>query len=321
MAGTKKFALAAGTVVVVAAVAWFGANYYAKTQVEEKLSAYLVQNDMQDNVTWGSLDASILGNASLHDVKVVRKDDPARFFTIKNVTVHDLDTGTDDKKVDFSFSGLADETGSSPFRAALMEQAAQLGYENLPLLDGRIKGTLNEKQDTTDYNVTFSQPEVGNLNVVLKADKIVELINTVRTREEELQSNPLLLISALSPVTIRQLDIKFDDGGLMPRVVNVQHGVAPVDGKPTPQQKQAFEARLAKSESDCLQQAPTLGIAEPEGVCTAVSRFMKNEAKSLNVTASPTPPLQLMTFVMQTQMGNPQGIIKAVQQLNLKVTN
>jgi len=321
MAGTKKFTLAVGTIAVVAAAAWFGANYYAKTQIEEKLNAYLVENDIQNNVTWGSLDASILGNASLHDVKVVRKDDPAKFFTIKNVTVHDLQTGSDDKKVDFAFSGLADETGNSPFRAALMEKAGQLGYDSLPLLDGRVKGTLNEKQDTSDYDVTLNQPEVGNINLVLKADKIVELVNTVRTREEELKSNPLLLISALSPVTIRQLNVKFDDAGLMPRVVKVQQGVAPVEGKPTAQQKEAFDARLAKSESDCRQQAPTLGIADPESVCTAVSRFMKNEAKSLNVLASPNPPLQLMTFVMQTQMGNPQGIIKAVQQLNLKVTN
>lgn len=320
MAG-KKFSLAVGVVAVIAAGAWFGANYYAKTQVEEKLNAYLVENDMQNNVTWGALDASILGSASLHDVKVVRKDDPAKFLTIKNVKVNDLQTGSDDKKVDFSFSGLADQTGNSPFSAALKEKAGQLGYDSLPLLAGRIKGTLNEKQDTSDYDITLNQPEVGNFNVVLKADKVVELINTVRTREKELQSNPLLLISALSPVTIKQLNIKFDDAGLMPRVVKVQQGVAPVDGNPTAQQKEAFEARLAKSESDCRQQAPTLGIADPEGVCTAVSRFMKNEASTLSVQASPNPPLQLMTFVMQTQMGNPQGILKAVQQLNLKITN
>jgi len=320
MAG-KKFPLAVGVVAVVAAGAWFGANYYAKTQIEKKLNAYLVENDMQNNVTWGALDASILGSASMHDVKVVRKDDPAKFLTIKTIKVNDLQTDSDDKKVDFSFSGLADETGNSPFSAALKEKAGQLGYDSLPLLDGRVRGTLNEKQDTTDYDITLNQPEVGNFNVVLKADKIVGLINTIRTREKELQSNPLLLISALSPVTIKQLNIKFDDAGLMPRVVKVQQGVAPVDGNPTAQQKEAFEARLAKSESDCRQQAPTLGIADPEGVCTAVSRFMKNEAKSLNVQASPNPPLQLMTFVMQTQMGNPQGILKAVQQLNLKITN
>ncbi len=321
MAGSRKFVLTAGTLVVVAAAAWFGANYYVKTQIEEKLNAYLVENNMQNNVTWGSLDATVMGNASLHDVKVVRKDDPAKFFTIKEVTVHDLQTDGDDKKVDFAFSGLADETGSSPFRAALTEQASQLGYDTLPLMDGRIKGSLNEKQDTLDYDATLQQPDVGNFNLVLKADKIARLINTIRTRDEELKSNPLLLISELSPVTVRELNVKFDDAGLMPRVVNVQQGVAPVDGKPTPEQKQAFEARLDKSEADCRQQAPALGVAEPEAVCTAISRFMKNDAKTLVISASPTPPLQLMSFVMQTQMGNPQAIAKAVQQLNLKISN
>lgn len=321
MAGSRKFVLTAGTLVVVAAAAWFGANYYVKTQVEEKLNTYLVENDMQNNVTWGSLDATVLGNASLHDVKVVRKDDPAKFFTIKDVIVHDLQTDSEDKKVDFAFSGLADETGNSPFRAALTEQAGQLGYDTLPLMDGRIKGSLNEKQDTLDYDATLKQPEVGNFNLVLKADKIARLINTIRTRDQELKSNPLLLISELSPVTVRELNVKFDDAGLMPRVVNVQQGVAPVDGKPTPEQKQAFEARLEQSEAECRQQAPGLGVAEPEAVCTAISRFMKNDAKTLVISANPTPPLQIMSFVMQTQMGNPQAIAKAVQQLNLKISN
>lgn len=321
MVGSRKITLSIGTLVVVAAAAWFGANYYAKTQVEKKLNAYLVQNNLQNNVTWGSLDASILGNGSLHDVKIVRKDDPAKFFTIKRVTVNELQTSGDEQKVDLAFSGMADQSGSSPFHALLAEKASQLGYATLPLLDGRIKGVLNEKQDTFDYDFTFNQPEVGNVHFVMKADKIAELINTFRTREEELKSNPLLLISAMSPVTIREMNIKFDDGGLMPRVVKVQQGVAAEDGKPTPEQKQAFEARLSKSENDCRQQAPVVGISDVEGVCMAVSRFMKNEAKSLNISVNPNPPLQLMTFVMQAQMGNPQAIAKAMQQLNLKVSN
>ena len=128
-------------------------------------------------------------------------------------------------------------------------------------------------------------------------------------------------MSALSPVAIRELNIKFDDAGLMPRVVKLQQRVAPVDGKPTAEQLQAYEARMAKSESDCASQALRLGIAGTEEMCASVSRFMKNEAGSLVVSATPTPPVQVMKLVMQMQMGSQQGIAKVFQQLNLKISN
>ncbi len=321
MAGSRKLAYTVGALVVVAAAAWFGGNYYAKTQVEEKLNAYLVENGMQDNVTWGSLDATILGNASLHDVKITRKDDPARFFTIKNLKVHKLQQDAGQQHYDFEFAGLADDSGNSPFLALLKDKAGELGYDKLPLLDGRMKGMQDEKQDAADVDLDLKQPEVGNLKMVMKLSQIAELVKASRTQSEELQSNPLALMGALSSLTIHEMSMTFDDAGLMPRVVKVQQGVAPVDGKPNEQQLQAFEARLAKSESDCLVQAPAQGIANAEDACKSVSRFMKNDAGRLMVSVSPNPPLQLMTFVMQTQMGGQAAIAKAVQQLNLKISN
>ncbi len=321
MAGSRKFIVGAGTLVVVAAAAWFGGNYYVKTQVEDKVRSYLVENNMQDNVSWASLDATILGNAAMHDVKVIRKDDPAKYFTIKEVKVHDLNTDTEDKKVDFSFSGLADETGNSPFLAVLKEHGDELGYEKLPLVDGRVRASLDEKQDALDYDATLQQPELGNFHLDLKADKVVDLINTIRTQEKELSTNPLLLLDKLSPVTFREMNVRFEDAGLMPRVVKVQQGVAAVDGKPTAEQVEAFEARLEKSEADCRQQAPALGVADADSVCNSISKFMKNESKTLSISSTPTPPLQLMSFVMQTQLGGSTAIAKAVKQLNLKITN
>ena len=321
MAGTKKFAIAAGVVVVIAAAAWFGGNHYAKTRVEKQINTYLAQHQMQDKVTWGSLDASILGTASMRDVKIIQKDDASRFFTIRRLQVHELDTGSDSKKVDFEFTGLADQTGASPVKAILAEKAGELGYDTLPLLDGRVKAMLNEKADTSDYDVTFKQQEVGNLEVVLKADRIAAVVDAFRNKGEELKVNPLLLISALNPVILREVKVNFDDGGIMPRIVAVQKGVAPVGGKPTPEQDALFERHMSQAREDCRRQSPAMGIEDAENVCTAVSRFMQNETPNLRVSATPNPPLQLMTFVMQSQMGNPQAIAKAVKQLNLKITN
>lgn len=321
MAGSRKFGVTAGALVVVAAAVWFGGNYYAKIRIEEQLNAYLVENGMQQNVTWRSLDASILGNASLHDVKVVHEDDPARFFTINNLTVHQLQVDNDEQHYDFEFAGVADETGNSPLLSLLADKAGELGYDKLPLLEGRMKGVQDEKQDAGDLDLVLKQPEVGELKAVVKVSQIAELIKASRTQRDELQSNPLALMGALSSLKIHQLSVTFDDGGVMPRVVKVQQGVAPVDGKPTEQQLQAFDARVAQEESNCLKEAPTQGIANAEQVCKSVSRFMKNDAGSLKISITPNPPLQLMSFVMQTQMGNREAIAKAVQQLNVKVSN
>ncbi|MGO1767978.1 hypothetical protein CAP48_14695 [Advenella sp. S44] len=321
MAGSRKFGVTAGALVVVAAAVWFGGNYYAKIRIEEQLNAYLVENGMQQNVTWRSLDASILGNASLHDVKVVHEDDPARFFTINNLTVHQLQVDNDEQHYDFEFAGVADETGNSPLLSLLADKAGELGYDKLPLLEGRMKGVQDEKQDAGDLDLVLKQPEVGELKAVVKVSQIAELIKASRTQRDELQSNPLALMGALSSLKIHQLSVMFDDGGVMPRVVKVQQGVAPVDGKPTEQQLQAFDARVAQEESNCLKEAPTQGIANAEQVCKSVSRFMKNDAGSLKISITPNPPLQLMSFVMQTQMGNREAIAKAVQQLNVKVSN
>ncbi len=321
MAVSRKFGLTAGALVVIAAAVWFGGNYYAKTRVEKQLNAYLVENGMQENVTWRSLEASILGNASLQDVKVIRKDDPARFFTIKDLTVHQLQVDSDEQHYDFDFAGVADETGNSPLLSLLADKAGELGYDKLPLLDGRIKGMQDEKQDTGDVDLFLKQPEFGELKVVVKMSQIAELIKASRTLSDQIESNPLALMGPLSSLKIHEWSMAFDDGGVMPRVVKVQQGVAPVDGKPTEQQLQAFEARVAQEESQCLKEAPEQGIANAEQVCKSVSRFRKNEAGSLKVSITPNPPLQLMSFVMQTQMGNKQALAKAVQQLNVKVSN
>ena len=254
MSSKKKIAIAtAGVLVVAAGAAWFGGNKLAQGKVEEELKAFLVQNNLQDSVSWESLDANVSGTGSMTNVKIIDRQNPAHYFTFRKVILNELENTENSQKIDISFQGFADETGKSPIGKVSESKLAELGYTELPEVNGSVKVDFDNAIDRSSYEISIDQPEVANFGVKLDANKIADLLKQLRANAESVQQNPMALLPFLAPVSINSLSFDIQDKGLVKRVIAKEKGVA-LGAQATPAQDAAYEAKMLQQKEDCLKQ-------------------------------------------------------------------
>ncbi|MFA5703882.1 MAG: hypothetical protein WC982_10250 [Advenella sp.] len=322
MSSKKKLAIAtAGVLVVAAGAAWYGGNKLAQGKVEEELKAFLVKNNLQDNVLWESLDANVSGTGSMSNVKIIDKQNPAHYFTFRKVILNDLENTDKVQKIDISFQGFADETGKSPIGKVSDSRLADLGYTELPEVNGSLKVSLDSSTDRSSYEISIDQPEVANFGVKLDANKIAGLLEQVRTNAEAVQQNPMAVLPFLAPVSINSLSFNIDDKGLVKRVIAKEKGVA-FGEQPTPAQDATYEAKMLQQKEACMKQgAVVFGENKTEASCDAVYKYVTNQKNSLSFAMNPNPPFEIMSVVQLLSGRGGANLNQLFQNLNIELKN
>mgnify|MGYP000949821357 CR=1 FL=1 len=322
MSSKKKLAIAtAGILVVAAGAAWFGGNKLAQGKVEEELKAFLVQNNLQDNVFWESLDANVGGTGSMNNVKIIDKQNPAHYFTFRKVVLNELENNEKRQKIDISFQGFADETGKSPIGKVSDSRLVELGYTDLPEINGSLKINFDNTVDRSSYEISIDQPEVANFGLKFDANKIAGLLEQIRTNAASVQQNPMALLPFLAPISVNSLSFDIQDKGLMKRVIAKEKGVA-LGEKATPAQDATYDAAMLQQKEACMKQGvPVFGEKKTEASCDAVYKYVTNQKDSLSFAMNPKPPFEIMTVV---QLLSGRGVAnqnQLFQNLNIELKN
>lgn len=322
MSSKKKLAIAtAGVLVVAAGAAWYGGNKLAQGKVEEELKAFLVKNDLQDNVFWESLDANVSGTGSMSNVKLVNKQNPAHYFTFSKVILNDLENTEKVQKIDISFEGFADETGKSPIGKVSDNRLADLGYTELPKVNGSLKVSFDSSTDRSMYEISIDQPELVSFGVKLDANKIGGLLEQVRANSQAIQQNPMAVLPFLAPVSINSLSFNIDDKGLVKRVIAKEKGAA-LGEAPTPAQNATYEAKMLQQKEACMKQgAIVFGVNKTEASCDAIYKYVTNQKDSLSFAMNPTPPFELMSVFQLLSGAGVANANQLFQNLNIELKN
>ncbi|WKU20551.1 hypothetical protein [Advenella alkanexedens] len=322
MSSKKKLAIAtAGVLVVAAGAAWYGGNKLAQGKVEEELKAFLVQNNLQDNVFWESLEANVSGTGSMTNVKIVDKQNPAHYYTFRKVVLKDIENTEKVQKIDISFQGFADETGNSPIGKVSANRLADLGYTELPKVNGSLKVSFDSSTDRSMYEISIDQPELASFGVKLDANKIGGLLEQVRANSQAIQQNPMAVLPFLAPVSINSLSFNIDDKGLVKRVIAKEKGAALGDA-PTPAQNATYEAKMLQQKEACMKQAAIVfGVNKTEASCDAIYKYVTNQKDSLSFAMNPTPPFELMSVLQLLSGAGVANANQLFQNLNIELKN
>lgn len=322
MSSKKKLAIAvAGVLVIGAGIAWFGGNQLAKGKAEEELKAFLAENNLQDYVTWESLDASVGGTATLANVKVVNQQNPARFITFQQVFLNKFDNSENNKEIDISFVGLADESGNSPVGQLSMQKLAELGYDRLPHINGAVKVQLDLVTDRSGYQFRIDQPGVANFGINIDANKINALLQHINANKAALANNGMALLQPLSAVSINSLSITVEDKGLVQHIIAKEKGGAP-GAKTSVEQDKAYEAKMQQQKQTCVQQGVVLfGETKAEASCDAIYKYVTSQKNGLSIAMNPTPALQIMTLLQLTSGQGLANLPQVLQSMNIEVKN
>lgn len=322
MSSKKKLAIVtAGVLVVAAGAAWYGGNKLAQGKVEEELKAFLVQNNLQDNVFWESLEANVSGTGSMTNVKIVDKQNPAHYYTFRKVVLKDIENTEKVQKIDISFQGFADETGNSPIGKVSDNRLAELGYTELPQVNGSLKIDFDSAVDRSLYEISIDQPEVANFGVKLDANKIAVLLEQINANAEGIRNNPLSVLPLLAPVSINSLSFNIDDKGLVKRVIAKEKGVSWGE-KPTPAQDATYEAKMLQQKEACMKQGVVVfGESKTETACDAVYKFVTNQKNSMSFAMNPNPPFEIMTVVSLLSGRGIANLNQLFQNLNIELKN
>lgn len=322
MSSKKKLAIAvAGVLVIGAGVAWFGGNQLAKGKAEEELKAFLAENNLQDYVTWESLDASVGGTATLANVKVVNQQNPSRFITFQQVFLNKFDNSENNKEIDISFVGLADESGNSPVGQLSRQKLAELGYDRLPHINGAVKVQLDLVTDRSGYQFRIDQPGVANFGINIDANKINALLQHINANKAALANNGMVLLQPLSAVSINALSITVEDKGLVQHIIAKEKGGAP-GAKTSVEQDKAYEAKMQQQKQTCVQQGVVLfGETKAEASCDAIYKYVTSQKSGLSIAMNPTPALQIMTLLQLTSGQGLASLPQVLQSMNIEVKN
>ena len=303
-----------GGIVVLAAIG-YGAYYYANQTANDvmvqKVNNYLVENKLQDKITWEKSEASVAGSATFYNVTV--KDDLAeRVIKLQKLHISRFEESEDGGAADLSFEGVSDANGKSIFlkdfaSSGEMEDSGleDLGYDaSLPLLNGELKGNYSKKSNDLTYLLKLNQEQVGDLLIDVKAldtnafvDKVLEL-----NKLPEDQVDPSLLMGPLTSVKLSKFEVSFDDKGVLAKA-------------------KASGGAEAIQADECQFGLAMMGVSDQaEEFCKSVVAFTDGSKKTIAIKVNPAQPYPVINFMTLGQSGMPD-FNKLVKDLNLTISN
>lgn len=292
----SKSKIIGGLVVLAAAGAgtYYYMNQVANDKMVEKVNAYLVENNLQDKLTWEKSEASVTGSGTFYNVTAVG-DTPETSVKIKKLHI----TKIEKSEVALSFEGLSTMDGKSIFSTD--KDLESMGYgADLPLLNGKFDGGYSKEANNSSFSLTLNQDQMADMEIDFKASETNTFIDMLNDKQKEVEANPSLLVGPLGPVKIDKLEVTFSDKGLLA--------------------KTAGGTGAVKLE-DCQSSLAMLGVSDDSaGICKSVVAFTDGSKKTIALKANPSPAYPVINLMELGKSGMPD-VNKLIKDLNLKVTN
>jgi len=310
MAIKQNKLLAAGAVVVVLGLAWWGAGRYASSKAEQKLTAVLDKAGQRDMVHWASISASPFGSATLKEVSIGPQGQP--MAVMERVDISGLRTDPDHQSGDVSIHGLALPNGFSPL--GTFELIQNGGKTDLPPSDVSLNWDYQRGDDHAAVHVSLQQPQALNAELELQ----LGAVNGVAA----LADNPAIMaagllgmgnaMAPLAAIRIEQGKLTIKDDGYVKRSIALYKRynipVVPGEGSADKQRDKGFDQRMTQMRQECKKEQRLKGATDNDDACDAVIRFMSGDDDTFKIETKPEGGVSLQQ-VFRAGMGNYQALL------------
>ena len=294
--------------IVLAAAGWLALSKTTSHTVEHELKQWLVENNLQDKLTWQDLAASPKGTAKLRDVKI-HDDEQRILFTAEELNLNHYKKTSDVFELDFTFKKLVDVRNQF-FQQHLNEYFADAGLNAPQAIDLSWKISLDSKAQSASFNPMIELPELMRLGLELRTDspevyqQFVALLNDIKGFEEHGLFN---IIPHAGSIRLNSLVLNIEDKGGMGQLQQSLKE-STLLGESTPeldqQREELWQLRLAESRKDCgHDQSFALVIQNQRLACESLINFMSGQKESIQLKITATHAISLENAMLAGMMG------------------
>lgn len=294
--------------IIIVVGAWLVISKTTSNKIEQAFEQWLVANELQENLTWESLetgpkDTLKLGQAKIYD------ESKALLFTAEEININHYKTSDDVLEVDLAFKKLVD-VESKVFQKPLTSYFADANLDAPDSIDVFWKMSLNRQTQRAFFNPVIELPEFMRLGLQLDTDspeiyqKFATLLNDFDGFK---QYGVFNLIPHAGTVKLKQLVLDIEDMGGM---VQLQESLkqSTLSGDSTPeldkQREALWQRRLAESRMECFHDGSLAAILQNHRqACDHLIDFMGAKKQTIQLKITATKAISLEEAMLAGMMG------------------
>ncbi len=294
--------------LVLAGSGYLAAEKIANARMKGEIDAEIEKYREDADITYGKLNYDLSGGeATMTDFRVAAKESGAGEVKVDKMVVTDFKPKKDGAKIPPLLHLKANGIHLSEEATAhldLDDELKDLGYETPPRIDAEIDYEYDlETKQLVVRKVSLLGDEMGELSLAISLDNFTP----PPSMEAGQRPNSMQLMAMLSGLSIRSLEVTFEDNGLTNRMLD--RG-AEIEGIT----REEFVTKLLGDlRNGFKSNASTLN----RQALGAIEQFLDNPER-LKITAQPASPVSVASLVAAKFLG---GDAQIPQMLGVEVSN
>ena len=287
---------------------WFVISNVTSNKVEEAFEQWLLSNNLQENLTWDSLEAKPKGVATLAQVKVY--DNAATLLlSADELIINHYKANDDVMEVDLQVKKLVDVEGTF-FQNQLNRYFDEARLETPDSINVSWTMSLNQKSQRAFLNPAIELPKFMRLGLQLKTDSpevYQAFIALLNDPDGFANYGVFNLIPHAGSVKLNQVILDIEDlGGMEQLQESLKQSM--IAGESTPETDKRREAlwqsRLADARMDCLHDGSlSVVLQNHQQACDRLMDFMNAKKQGIQLKITATKAISLEETMLAGMMG------------------
>lgn len=294
--------------IVFVAAGWFSLSKTTSHMAEEELQQWLVENELDDKVSWTEFEASPTGLAKLKELRI-QDGEQALLFTAEEFHLKGYKESADTFELDFELTQLVDVTENF-FQNHLSRYFDSAEFDVPKAIDFSWQMRLDNQSESAFFNPVFKLPEFMHLGLELNTDspEIHKEFGELLGAGENFKENGIFnLIPLAGHMQLNRLVVTIEDkGGMAQLQHSLKQSAVPGDSSPEIEQQRSefWERRLAHSKMSCFHDRSFgLVIRDQQKACERLIDFMSGNSKVIRLKITATKPIRLEEAMLAGMMG------------------
>ncbi|MDO5666767.1 MAG: hypothetical protein Q4G44_02965 [Alcaligenaceae bacterium] len=297
---------------VIAAAVWFFVNKTISRKAEQQFEQFLVQNNLQDKLTWTKLEADPTGKAKLKEVKIL-DENKNLIFTAEEFNLTHYKESADLLEIGFDFKHLVDAKGDV-FQNHIDDYFADLDMATPQSLDLAWHMKLDGPAQKSTFKPSIVVPDFMQIDGELNTDSPTTYIQMATVLSESASASAdearidfFSLMALANNIKLQDLTLVLENkGGMQPLIESLKKKELPGDSTAAleQQREELWQSKLEESKQDCLTDDElALVVADNNKACNSLFDFMNAKSDSVKIKIAVAKPISIEEMMMGVLMG------------------
>ena len=326
--------------VAVLVIGYLGLSSYASGQAEDRLTAFVSENNLEDTISWKSVSASPFGGTvTVNKVKVENENLLPVELLINKVVIKDFKNDSKDNSANILFSKIQPIDDENEFGQYYhneifgMVKAVNEGKEIAPY-DLHLNWHYQAKNKSLKLGIKASAPNVVESEFEADLENVADLSSLSQARYLHPAFNMIPDISGgqdrydhraeqrFEKTKVKYLAMQFKDQGYLARLNTLEQRynlpVSPLKGDADKQRKELVKAQYQAMVSECESNFSDVYDGYKKA-CAALAATWFSTEKGFRIVVDPKQPVSLSA--LEDLNASEKKAKKVITDLNISVKN